>query len=185
MKIIGITWPAAAGKWTLVDYLVEKLWFKHYSVSWYLSWILKNEGKEINRDSMRELADSLRAQFWSNYIVGELYKQAVENWENAIIESIRTVWEVELLKKQPDFILLSVDADQKVRYERALSRNSEKDHISFEKFQEQEALEASNQDPNKWNILACQKLADISLENDGDTALLFSRLDESLKNYSL
>ncbi|MBQ9554096.1 hypothetical protein IJU97_03975 [bacterium] len=53
------------------------------------------------------------------------------------------------MKKQPDFILLSVDADQKVRYERALSRNSEKDHISFEKFQEQEALEASNQDPNK------------------------------------
>jgi dephospho-CoA kinase len=53
------------------------------------------------------------------------------------------------LKKQSNFILLSVDADQKVRYERALQRNSTKDHIDFDTFKKQEVLEASNEDINK------------------------------------
>jgi hypothetical protein len=30
-----------------------------------------------------------------------------------------------------------------------LQRNSAKDHISFEKFKEQEDLESANEDPNK------------------------------------
>ena len=181
MYIIGITGPAAAGKGTVVDYLVNKLWFLHYSVSWYLTEILKEQGKSVNRDTMRELADSLRTEYGSSYIVGELYKKAVKIWKNAIIESIRTVWEVQLLKKQPNFILLSVSADQKLRYERAVQRNSEKDHVNFEKFKEQEDLEAANQDINKGNILACQALADIQLENNGTADILYKKIDESFK----
>jgi dephospho-CoA kinase len=57
MKIIWITGPAAAGKWTVVDYFVNKLWFIHYSASWYLTELLEKQNKEINRDTMRELAD--------------------------------------------------------------------------------------------------------------------------------
>jgi adenylylsulfate kinase-like enzyme len=34
MKIIWITGPQAAGKWEIVNYLVEKKWFAHYSVRW-------------------------------------------------------------------------------------------------------------------------------------------------------
>lgn len=75
--------------------------------------------------------------------------QAEKNGKNAIIESIRALGEVEILKKKSDFLLLSVDADQKLRYERAIRRNSSKDQITWEHFQEQEALEAENQDPNK------------------------------------
>ena len=93
--------------------------------------------------------------------------QAEKNGQDAIIESIRTVGEVETLRKNPDFLLLSVDADQRLRYERAIKRNSAKDQITWEHFQEQEALEANNTDPNKGNILACQALADIRLENNG------------------
>ena len=185
MRIIWITGPAAAGKWTVVDYLVNKCWFLHYSVSWYLTEILENEWKEVNRDTMRYLADSLRAEHGSSYIVWELYKKASAVWENAIIESIRTVWEVELLKKQSNFILLSVDADQKVRYERALQRNSAKDHIDFDTFKKQEALEASNEDINKWNILACQKLADYTLDNNSDSSTLYKKIDEMIEWLSL
>ena len=76
MKIIWITGPAAAGKWTVVDYFVNKLWFVHYSASWYLTEILTQQNKEINRDTMRELADSLRAQYGPSYLISELYNQA-------------------------------------------------------------------------------------------------------------
>jgi dephospho-CoA kinase len=89
------------------------------------------------------------------------------------------------LKNQPNFILLSIDANQKLRYERALERNSEKDHIDFEKFKEQELLESSNQDPNKGNILACQALADIHLENNKTPDVLYRQIDEAFKKLSI
>ncbi len=185
MKIIWITGPAAAGKWTVVDYFVNKLWFVHYSASWYLTEILKEQNKEVNRDTMRELADSLRAQHWSSYLISELYNQAEKNWKNAIIESVRTVWEVELLRKKDNFILLSVDAEQELRYKRAVERNSTKDHISFEKFKEQEALEASNEDINKWNIKACQKLADIEIQNNWNMKELYESIENMIKTYQI
>jgi dephospho-CoA kinase len=68
MKIIGITGPAAAGKWTVVEYLKE-LWFSHYSASGFLTQELEKQGKEVNRDTMRELADSLRAQYGPSYVI--------------------------------------------------------------------------------------------------------------------
>ncbi len=185
MKIIWITWPAAAGKWTVVDYFVNKLWFVHYSASWYLTEILKSQNKEINRDTLRELADSLRAQYGPSYLISELYNQAAKNWKNAIIESVRTVWEVELLRDKENFILLSIDADQELRYKRAIERNSEKDHISFEKFKEQEDLESANEDPNKWNIKACQKLADIELQNNWNIDELYASIENFIKTYQI
>ena len=177
MKIIGITWPQAAWKGTVVEYLVKKLGFVHYSVSSYLTEQLQAQGQEINRDTMRILADSLRAKFWPAYSIEQLYSQAEKNGQDAIIESIRTVGEVEALKKKSDFLLLSVDADQRLRYERAIKRNSAKDQITWEHFQEQEALEANNTDPNKGNILACQKLADIQFDNNGSLEELYEQID--------
>lgn len=176
MKIIGITWPQAAWKGTVVDFLIQELRYTHFSVSGYLTQELIAQGKEINRDTMRELANQLRADFWPSYIVEQLYLQAEKTGKNTIIESLRTVWEVQKLKEKSDFLLLSVDASQKVRYERALLRNSAKDQISREKFQEQEALEAHNQDPTQGNILACQSLADVHLDNNGTFEALYQQI---------
>jgi hypothetical protein len=40
---------------------------------------------------MRELADSLRAQYGPSYVIEQLYNQAKEKNEDAILESVRTV----------------------------------------------------------------------------------------------
>lgn len=63
MKVIGITGPAAAGKGTVVEYLVEKYGFVHYSASGLLTELIEGEGQEVNRDTMRAMANSLRSQF--------------------------------------------------------------------------------------------------------------------------
>ena len=178
MKIIWITGPQAAGKWEIVNYLVEKKWFAHYSVRWFLTEEIKKRWLPLNRDSMREVANDLRANYWPSYITDQLFIQAQQSSKDAIIESIRAIWEVESLKRNSDFILLAVDADQKLRFERATARKSESDFVSLEKFKEQEKLENENSDPSKQNILACINMADFIVNNDWNIEDLHKQLDE-------
>jgi dephospho-CoA kinase len=77
-----------------------------------------------------------------------------------------------------NFLLLSVDAEQKTRYERILKRGSETDHVTFEEFQAQEEKEMNNTDPTKQNVAECMKLADVQIRNDGTFEDLYQKLDE-------
>lgn len=178
MKIIWITGPQAAGKWEIVNYLVEKKWFAHYSVRWFLTEEIEKRWLPLDRDSMREVANDLRSNYWPSYITDQLFLQAQKNGKDAIIESVRAIWEVESLKKNSDFILLAVNADQKLRFERAIARKSESDFVTFEKFQEQERLESENSDPSKQNINACIEMADFVISNNWSLEDLHKQLDK-------
>ena len=178
MKIIWITGPQAAWKWAIVDYLTQKKWFAHYSVRWFLTQEIEKRWLPLDRDSMREVANELRANYGPSYITDQLFLQAQENGKDAIIESVRAIWEVERKKKNSDFILLAVNADQKLRFERAIARKSASDFVSFEKFQEQERLESENSDPSKQNINACIEMADFVVNNDWNLEELHRQLDK-------
>ncbi len=178
MKIIWVTGTLGAGKWTIVDYLVQKKGFQHYSVRTYLIQEIEKRGMPVNRDSMVIVANDLRAEFWPSYIVEQLYEQAKANWKNAIIESLRAVGEVEALKQKEHFLLFAIDADPKVRYERVVLRASETDKISYEEFVANEQREMNNIDPTKQNISACMQLADHLFTNDGTFEELHQQIDE-------
>ncbi len=167
MIIIGITGTLGAGKGTIVDYLVQEKGFEHYSVRNYLIKEIERLNLEVNRDSMTHIANDLRAQNSPSFVVDELYKEAVKNGKNCIIESIRTEGEVISLRKNKDFYLFAVDADSKLRYERIKLRKSSTDHVSNEVFQQNEKREFESNDPNKQNLKRCIELADFVLMNDG------------------
>ncbi len=180
MKIIWLTGTNGAGKWTVVEYLINK-GFVHYSVSGLLKEVIQEKGLPVNRDTMIEVSNALRKQFWSWYLVEELYKRAEKLGKDCIIESIRTIGEINALQKQKYFSLWAVNADQKIRYERITLRGSEKDHVSFEIFKEQEHIESANREAYKHNITACIQQADYVLNNDGDIASLHQQIEEILK----
>ena len=173
MIIIGITGTIGAGKGTLVEYLVREKNFVHYSVRSFLIEEISKRNLPVNRDSMVSAANELRKTHTPSYIIDCLYEQAQKSGKNAVIESIRSVGEVESLRKKDNFYLLAIDADPKIRYERIVKRNSETDRISFEEFLQNEQREMTSSDPNKQNLSQCIALADKQLCNNGTVEELY------------
>lgn len=179
MLIIGITGTLGAGKGTIVDYLTKHKGFVHLSVRGYLIKEIEKRGLIINRDSMVEVANELRAANSPSFIIDELYKESIASGKNCIIESIRTPGEVMSLRNKGHFFLLAVDADATLRYERITSRNSETDSISFDTFIDNERREMDSSDPNKQNIRRCMEMADVVFTNNGS----ISDLEQAVEDY--
>lgn len=184
MIIIGITGTLGAGKGTIVDYLTAKMNFKHYSVRNYLIVEIKKRGMEVNRDAMVLVANELREKHNPAFIIEELYREAAQNGQNAIIESIRTPGEIDMLSKQKNFYLLAVDAAPEIRYARIAERKSETDHISFETFLDNEKREMSSTDPNKQNLSECIRRADFLILNNGSIEDLYVQVENIFKQIS-
>jgi dephospho-CoA kinase len=178
MITIGITGTLCAGKGAVVDYLKQKS-FSHYSVRAFLAEEVKRRGLPLNRDNTTIVANDLRTKYSSGYIVETIFSRAKAAGKDCIIESVRALGEVDFLKKQPHFVLLAVDAEPKIRYNRALSRGSELDRVTFEKFISDEQREISS-DPTKGNLLGCIKRADFVIVNDGSLGELHAKIDAIL-----
>ena len=178
--IIGITGTNGAGKGTVVEILMDKLGFKHYSARGYLNKILTEQGKELSRSNMNELANGLRAEHHPAILAEKLLEEAQKDGGYAIIESIRTPGEATLLRKFKNFHLLAVDADSRVRYERVVVRGSSTDKIPYEQFVAEEEKEMTSTDPNKQNISKCFEMADATLTNNDSIEKLTAQLKDYL-----
>jgi dephospho-CoA kinase len=181
MLIIGITGTLGAGKGTVVEYLVEKKGFDHYSVRAFLLKEIIHRGLPENRDSMVVVANELRGKHGPAYVTDQLYYQAALIGKNCIIESIRTPGEIDSLRVKGDFFLIAVDADPEIRFQRISERKSETDHISYETFISNEAREMNTADPNKQNLKACIRVADFVMNNNGTKEELFGEVEKVLE----
>ncbi len=177
--VLGITGTNGAGKGTIVEYLVKQKNWQHFSASGLLTEEIVRRNMPVNRDSMIIVANDLRAKYGAGYIAEELIRRAGNNVGNSIIESIRTLGEVEKLREKGG-VVLAVDADQKLRYERVLKRGGVKDGVSFEEFSKQEEMEMQSDDPNKQNLLAVKRVADYVINNDGTIEELNNEIEKFL-----
>ena len=180
MKIFGITGTLGAGKGTIVDYLVNRYNYTHYSVRAFITEEIVRRGLPVNRDSMVLVANDLRAKESPSYIIDQLVLKAKANNENCIIESIRTPGEVDSLRTNEGFRLLAVDADPEIRYSRISSRKSSTDNVSFSEFVANEQREMVSGDPNKQNLHRCIEMSDFHLINNGSVEELFGQIEKIL-----
>ncbi|MCF7815470.1 MAG: AAA family ATPase [Candidatus Pacebacteria bacterium] len=180
--IIGITGTDGAGKGTVVGYLVEQKGFVHYSAR--AIWIkeLNQQRTEPTRANMRLIANKLREENGNDFLVTFYLKKINEEGvQNAVIESIRTVAEAETLKKRGG-ILIAIDADQKIRYERVQKRRSESDHVSFEQFVEHEILESNDLNPHGMQKQKVIAMADYTIHNGGILKELHEAIESLFKS---
>lgn len=178
--LIGITGTDGAGKGVIVEYLVEKKGFAYYSARQLWVDEINRRGLEAKRENMRIVANDLRRQHGNDYLVAAyVEKMKEEGVENAIIESIRAIAEAETLKRHGG-ILIAIDADQRLRYERIVGRASESDRVTFEQFAAQEALEMNDPDPNGMQKEKVMQMADYTIMNNGTLDELHVQIEETL-----
>ncbi len=182
--IIGITGTDGAGKGTVVDYLVTQHGYTHYSSRDFILEEISRLNLPTDRSQLRLTANILREQFGNDVIVRKAYEKAAkENKKNVVIESIRALAEVEYLKANGG-VLLAVDADPKVRYERVQGRRSATDQVTYEQFLAHEALENNDPNPHGMQKAKVMEAADYTIKNSADKKTLALAVEEFIKKVS-
>jgi dCMP deaminase len=177
---VGVAGPNAAGKGEVVR-LLERRSFYKASLSDAIRADLARDGKEPTRENMIERGRALRERF-GPAVLAERVQRNLPNDRNHVIDSIRHPAEAEALRAGGDFVLLWVDAEPRVRFERSLARGRSGDGTDFARFEELEARELASADGAAQQLLAVRALADVVIRNDGSLPELEARVEEALRD---
>jgi len=174
-RLIGLTGTNGAGKGEVAAYLLKK-GYEYFSLSDLIREELTKRDKGITRDNLIKMGNQLREKFGANFLARQVMEKVKGK---SVIDSIRNPKEVEYLRKQKEFILLSIDAPIELRYERAKKRGRIESAKNLREFIQKEEEEMTNH-KNGQQLLNCMSLADISLINDGTLEELYQKLEALL-----
>jgi dephospho-CoA kinase len=174
-RLIGLTGTNGAGKGEVAAYFVKK-GYEYFSLSDLIREELIKRDEEVTRNNLIKMGIQLREKFGAD-ILARLIMEKIRG--KAVIDSIRNPKEVGYLKKQKNFILLSIDAPVEIRYERVRKRGREESASNLREFicKEEEEMTSLR---NGQQLRNCMSLADITLINDGILEDLYQKLEELL-----
>lgn len=182
MKIIGISGTNGAGKDSIGIMLQERHGFLFVSGSDMLREECRKRGLPVERENLRMIS----AEWRKKYGLGVLVDRAVElakkgNYKGLATGPMRNVGEAERIHELGG-TLVWVDADPKIRYERAVERSrSPEDDKSFEQFMAEEEHEMTQKgDETTLNMSGVKAICDIFMENNGNDIEKFKDEAEKL-----
>ena len=180
--IIGVTSLIGGGKDSVGDYLKNKD-FTKLSLSDEIREEARKRSIELTRENLIALANEMRATEGLGVLAKRVVKK-IEQGKNYVVESIRNPEEVNELRKNKDFTMLSIWASQKIRFERVSKRMREKDPQTFEEFLRIDHIEAYNPLPHAQKILLCMQMSDHIIVNEGSLEELNNNIDKLLHKLS-
>ncbi|MFH0773123.1 MAG: AAA family ATPase [bacterium] len=182
-NIIGVVGPFASGKGIVADYLIKKHGYTSFSLSSIVhDELKKREITSFTRTTLQNIGDELRRLEGD----GVLARRAVallkeKGIEKIVIEGIRNPGEVTYLRKLPGFLLIAVDASQKIRYQRVIARRKPWDPTDWETFiKVDERDQEDKKNSNGQQVRACMELADVTIQNNSDKNSLYKETKKAI-----
>ena len=175
--ILGLVGSLASGKETTKKYLVEKHNAQDCRFSSILRDVLERIALPNSRENLQKLSTLLRGNFGENILAKAIAMDASKfNSNIVVVDGVRRFTDLEHLNKLPNFVLIKIDADPKIRYERMKLRNenagdSEK---TYEQFLNDGNAEADAQIPE------VMKTAKYEIDNSGSLEDLYSQIEKIL-----
>ncbi|HIG98116.1 TPA: hypothetical protein HA231_01690 [Candidatus Woesearchaeota archaeon] len=178
--ILGLTGTFAAGKGAVAEYLIGR-GFQYYSLSDELRLLLREKGAMPTRENLITAGNRLREKHGNGFLATLVIKRlrGGPSVTNSIVDSIRNLGEIAVLKGLKGFCMVAVDAPVDIRYERARKRASARDPSSFSEFLVQQKREMVGKN-NEQQLAACMAAADFTIVNDGDYKKLYKQIEKVL-----
>ncbi len=165
----------ASGKDVSKKYLEEKYGAKSFRFSTILRDILNRLDLPTSRDNNIKLSTVLRENFGQDLLAKVMAKDIGRATEEIVVaDGVRRLDDIFYLSKLPGFVLVSIEADLKIRYERMLARNENAgDHEkTFADF------EADHKRETEITIPEVMAAAKYHLKNNGSLEELYQQLDK-------
>ena len=173
--VLGLTGPNAAGKGEVAVYL-RRLGFDVHSLSDVVREEASARGLTPEREHLIRIGTLLRETEGPGALAQRILPRL---GDRDVVDSIRNPREVEVLRRLPHFVLVSVSADVGLRFRRMQARRRPGDPTTLEAFKDREAQE-NTANPNAQRLAATSALADRVIVNDGDLEALHREVDRLL-----
>jgi dephospho-CoA kinase len=175
--VIGLTGNIGAGKTVVSDHLHKKYKADQVRFSQILMDVLDRLYLPKDRKNLQTLGVVVRDSFGGDVIVNAFRKDLEKSRSHVVVvDGIRYMNEVEMLRSFPSNVLLFMDAPPQMRYERVVARGEKgEEKNSFDDF-----LKAEQRGTEK-GLPEIKKVADHVIVNDGSVVDLLKEIDNIVK----
>ena len=176
--ILGFIGYIASGKGTACAYLKDKHNAQIFRFSSILRDVLDRFYLLQSRENLQNISTALRQVFGEDLLAQTIAKDVEKSTANIVaLDGVRRLADIKYLKDNPNFHLIEIVADQKIRYERLLKRseNSDDRAKTFNEFQKDELKETEQQ------IKVVAKTAEFQINNNGSFENLYQQIEKILK----
>ena len=177
--LVGLTGRNASGKTTVVQWFASR-GVRTVSCSDSIRGWLSEQETEESRESLIEGGRELRRRGGPGILAEMLLDEL--SGDDAVIDSIRTPGEVEVLRTRGDFVLIEVRAGADSRWQRSQDRGRPGDPVDRATFISHEEAEEVALDDAGQALVATAEMANLVLFNDGPIDELHSDLEDLLES---
>ncbi len=173
--IFGLVGGLASGKEETKKYLVNKYNAQDCRFSTSLRDVLNRVTIPVTRENLQKISTVLRANFGEDLLAKAIANDASKlDSDIVVIDGVRRPTDIEHLNELPNFFLIKIDADPKIRYERSVLRNENEGDSkkTFEEFMNDHNSEADSLIP------VVMEQAKYSINNNGTFEELHKQIDD-------
>ncbi len=180
--IIGLVGLQGCGKGTVADVLREQYGAGYERFSGMIGSILDILAIEKNRKNFTKLSEVIRYAFGETIFSYALEKKVIESTQDIIVlDGIRRPEDIVAMEPLPHFHLVSIEADQKLRFERMKKRGEKatEANMTWEQFLAEEAL------PTEVTIPFVMNRAKYHFSNNGTREQLIEQVRTFMKQFGI